>query len=554
VSISKTLLRDRGSLIGWLLLAAAYWGALFNQLRVEWSANDQYAYGWFVPILALGLLWLRWQDRPPSAVVAKAWSVGRGAWGILLLLLLILPVRLLEESSFGWRSAWWAHVLILAALSLWGIRVMAGAAWARHFAFPILFLLVGVPWLNKLETPIVSGLMRTVAAISVSVAHLLGIPAARHGNLIEIGSGTLSVDGACSGVRSLQTSLMIALLLGEVFRLRARWRVALVGLGFCLAFAANVARTSLLTWGAATRSVDYMEKTLHDPAGLVVVAVVLGGIYVAAFGFQKAETLKSRKAEIAARGQGSEVRDQKSEVPTSALCISPFSFSAFQLFSICIWLVFTETATAYWFHLGDQRSVTNPVWSVNWPTNAPAYVESGLTKTEQSMLRCDMAKKASWLDDAANNWSLIALRWGPENKNAFLGHLHTPDQCFTGAGWLLRGEPEPVRVQVNGLELPFRRYVFEVDGRAAYAFLGFWDERSPRGEQELPLAYGYKRRIEAAWHAKHHQGFKKLEVAIIGPASEDEAVAVLRDGLQKLIVVSGPRVVPTRSIRPDLTR
>lgn len=200
-----------------------------------------------------------------------------------------------------------------------------------------------------------------------------------------------------------------------------------------------------------------------------------------------------------------------------------------------VWLVFTEAATAYWFHLGDLRSVTNPVWSVNWPTNAPGYTEKALTKTEHEMLRFDEAREAAWQDDTGNNWSLIALRWGAENKNAFIGHGHTPDECFKGAGWLLREEPAPVRIPANGIEIPFRRYVFDVDGKPAYAFLGFWDECSPGGQQEPGVAYGIRQRIKAALEGKRNQGLKKLEIAITGPASAEEALSVLRDGLGRLI-------------------
>ena len=53
--------------VPWLLIAGLVfgWMGLWNKLRVDWTINDQYQYGWFVPPLALALLALRWQDRPP---------------------------------------------------------------------------------------------------------------------------------------------------------------------------------------------------------------------------------------------------------------------------------------------------------------------------------------------------------------------------------------------------------------------------------------------------------------------------------------------------------
>jgi hypothetical protein len=159
------------------------------------------------------------------------------------------------------------------------------------------------------------------------------------------------------------------------------------------------------------------------------------------------------------------------------------------------------------------------------------------------MLRYDTAKSIAWLDEAGNRWGFIALRWGPDNKSSFVGRGHTPDLCFAGAGWKLVSEPAPVRVTVNGIELPFRRYVFEVGGLTAHAFLTLWDERSPGGRQETPFAYGLIPRLKAALQGKRHQGLKKLEISVIGPTSADEALGLLQQRLGELIVPEKPSTV-----------
>src|SRR5262249_9559981 len=47
-----------------VLFLAALWFGLCRELSGEWSVNEQYNFGWFVPFFALCLFWLRWQDRP----------------------------------------------------------------------------------------------------------------------------------------------------------------------------------------------------------------------------------------------------------------------------------------------------------------------------------------------------------------------------------------------------------------------------------------------------------------------------------------------------------
>ena len=49
-----------------VLFLGALWFGLCRELSGEWSVNEQYNFGWFVPFFALYLFWLRWQDRPPA--------------------------------------------------------------------------------------------------------------------------------------------------------------------------------------------------------------------------------------------------------------------------------------------------------------------------------------------------------------------------------------------------------------------------------------------------------------------------------------------------------
>ena len=52
-----------------IIFFAALWFGLLSQLSGEWSVNDQYSYGWFVPFFAALLFWLRWEDAPKAREV-----------------------------------------------------------------------------------------------------------------------------------------------------------------------------------------------------------------------------------------------------------------------------------------------------------------------------------------------------------------------------------------------------------------------------------------------------------------------------------------------------
>src|SRR5438132_12260647 len=199
-----------------LVVLTALWLLLWHQLSGEWSVNEQYNYGWFVPFFALYLFWLRWQDRPapsPPRKTLLAWIfIGAPA------LVLLSPIRLFEIGMPEWRPLGWIHTASVAALTLLYIWSAGGKPLLRHFAFPGAFFFVAVPWVTPIEGPIIQGLMRVVAAVAAETITLFGIPTQLEGNLIRVSSGLVGVNEACSGVRSLQTALMIGLLFGELKR------------------------------------------------------------------------------------------------------------------------------------------------------------------------------------------------------------------------------------------------------------------------------------------------------------------------------------------------
>src|SRR5438093_10302887 len=264
------------------MFLAALWFVLCRQLSGEWSVNEQYNYGWFVPFFAVYLFWLRWQDRPAPEVRSQKLEVrSRLPEAIIGLaaLLLLLPIRLFEIGTPEWRPLGWIHAASVATLTLLYIWSAGGKPWLRHFAFPIAFFFVAIPWVTPIEVPIIQGLMRVVAAVAAETVTLFGIPTQLEGNLIRVSNGLVGVNEACSGVRSLQTALMIGLLLGELKRLSIPRRFVLVAGAIAIALAANLCRAVFLVWIAATQNISEVSRW-HNLAGYAIVGLVFVGTVI----------------------------------------------------------------------------------------------------------------------------------------------------------------------------------------------------------------------------------------------------------------------------------
>src|SRR5437016_11896485 len=105
------------------LFLFALWFVICRQLSGEWSVNEQYTYGWFVPFFCAYLFWLRWEDRPEPEVRGQRSEVGdqrpedRGHRAQVrshiamtvaaVALLLLLPLRVFEIGNPDWRPLRW---------------------------------------------------------------------------------------------------------------------------------------------------------------------------------------------------------------------------------------------------------------------------------------------------------------------------------------------------------------------------------------------------------------------------------------------------------------
>ncbi|MFM7375304.1 MAG: exosortase/archaeosortase family protein, partial [Chthoniobacterales bacterium] len=283
------------------VLVAGYWLWMVWACSGEWSNNQDYTYGWFVPPLALYFWWKR-HERLQAAVTSDEWRVTSSeyggnwlAWAVMVAsLLLVFPIELVRQTPIHWRPVLWSIGLIAFVNTLAVAWLTGGRTSLRTVFFPSAFMLLGIPWPTFVENAISFPLMQVVTQWSVGLIHLLGYPATAAGTTIALPNCTVGVEEACSGLRSLQTALMVGAAAGELARLRTGARLVLLLVAFVMALAGNQVRVLMLVLAGISGG-NAAVSQIHDAAGYVVLAILLGGVGVAAWAMGKVGGGKDEK-------------------------------------------------------------------------------------------------------------------------------------------------------------------------------------------------------------------------------------------------------------------
>jgi exosortase len=536
-----------------LLFFGALWFILCRQLSGEWAVNEQYNYGWFVPFFALYFFWLRWQDRPPPEI-PNSRSQGRHNWIAAFIgipaLFLLLPVRLFEIANPEWRLLAWLHALAVVTLTLFLLWSAEGKTWLRHFAFPVAFIFIAVPWPTALETPVIQGLMRIVAHVAAETAMLLGTPAQVEGNLIRVSNGLVGVNEACSGIRSLQTSLMIGLIFGEVKRLPLLRRLALVVCAVVIALLANFLRAVFLVRIAATENLSEVGRW-HDIAGYSIILFVFATTMGLAYLLGRSQA-RDRTPDIRIQNRQLAVSHRHSPIPITYLAAA-----------LC-WLLFVEIGTAAWYRLHERNLVSGIRWSVRWPDQAPNFRKLKIDNEIRAVLRFDEGDAAAWAVSSPVNanqpttvsCSLYVFRWNPGKNSALLANLHRPDVCLPASGWKQVADHGVHSYPIIGsVALPFRHFEFQrafegSEPQTAHAFYCLSEDRAADGSasndgKNLPGMFGSRsewtraERSRAVAEGRRHLGQQVIQAIFVGsaPFSAADAESHLRDLLRDVVIL-----------------
>ncbi len=470
-----------------------------------WELDPNYSYGWVVPFLMFFFLWRRLAEQTPEfwAEISRDDQRIRSRlspWLLAVIGIGLFPLEVYRAEYHQSGIVLWGINLAKVFFSLLGAWWLGGRKLAVVMMFPVLFFLTAVPWPAKIAIPFQQGLMQVVAAIVTELLLWLGVPVQLEGAVLHLSKGTVGIVEACSGIRSLQSGLMVSLAVGELLMLSRLRRGVLAGTAIGLALLSNLCRTFYLCWVTEHQGPEAMHKA-HDLAGNVAMyslyiliwlsGKVLEGKLIAPWpaGFP------DWRAKIGG------LRWHRLPDFRPLAAITAASFIGVHAWYFALTLSVSPQKEPYLaLKLGDK--------SGNTPVEMDETVVRALGCTEHEQLR-----RTTPLVPLESGFSVSHLFWRPSPMSKVALH-HRPDICMPGSGWKQFGEVERLTLNLAGRQRDFYAFRFEREGYKALSVWGVW-----RNGQAVEMDYSNKMTsLPEVYHpypsSRHLMGIEILSVFI----------------------------------------
>jgi exosortase len=493
-----------------------------------WIHNPDLSHGILMPVIFCFLVYQSRSEGPWRFLNGRAATVVSGLLVACALGLLILAG--LYAAVLDWSHA---LVIFLLAGSLAFFLAAGLAAFAnRRLQFvPCNWTAVAAASLWLLCAPIPPGTYSRITAalqlwVSVRVVqslHLLGVPAFRDGNIIELAHARVGVEEACSGVRSLVSCIFAGLFFSASLVTRPWSRVLIILLAPILALAMNFVRSLALTL-MASRGIE-IEGFWHNITGFAVLgitAALLGGLAVL--------LRRSQSAFAEASADGSANASARAD-PASVAWLSV-------ALGLAVALVIFFYANTRSFSRDNRGAVPDllailPSSEAGWrvKTTGDLYQFRDILQTDL------LAQRVYWRGLGSEHTEIILYLayWRPGQAPVSIVASHTPDACWPGSGWEARtlpGSGDPLSIQ--GRPLP------DAEGRlftnAGYPqYVWFWHLYQGR---PIPYQnpYSLKELLSIAWHYGFRHNGDQLFVRASSnrPWSEIAREPILEDFFARL--------------------
>lgn len=250
-----------------LLFATAFWVPLNSMFRT-WSTNEDYSYGFLIPVISAYLLWEQRKELAGLPI--------KSSWRLLPLVILAMVVALYgilgSSGNIAMPATPIAFILVFAFC--FGLKA------ARRLILPLGMLVFMVPIPAVLERTIGVFLKAVSSNLGGELIRLVGHSVHVSGNIIDLGVTQLQVVDACSGLRYIFPLLALGILYAHFFE-RDTWKkIVCVLATLPIAVLTNALRVGLTGILIPYFGVEAAQGFFHDFSGWVIFLVAFALLFL----------------------------------------------------------------------------------------------------------------------------------------------------------------------------------------------------------------------------------------------------------------------------------
>jgi hypothetical protein len=201
-----------------------------------------------------------------------------------------------------------------------------------------------------------------------------------------------------------------------------------------------------------------------------------------------------------------------------------------------LWFLTVVVATEGWYRLHEGKPCVT--WTFRWPREMTGYQQTPVSPVVSDMLQFDSGGEAVWQAPDGTGRCAFFFKWMPGvSRTRLPSRAHRPEICLAANGYSLQGDLGMQSLNVGGVDIPFKHYVFEKDGVPVNVFFCVWQDH-PRAET-IQIARDWNRYsgLLFALHGQRRISMQELEFAMYGPLPPDQALEKFRSEMKGLIVM-----------------
>ena len=238
------------------LLGLSLFCNVLSRMISQWNSND-YTHCYFIPIIIAYVIYEK-RKRIKELQVTHQWlGIVPFAIGIFL--------YWLGELGGEYYTLYISLLFILIGITILHI----GCERTRSLAFIFVLMTAMFPFPHFIYTKLSFNLQLISSRLGTAMIQVIGLPAYREGNIIDLGFKKLQVVDACNGIRYLLPLMVLGLIIAYLVKSSPWKKIFLVFSTIPLAIFMNGSRISLAAISATYLGPEISEGILHDFSGFM---------------------------------------------------------------------------------------------------------------------------------------------------------------------------------------------------------------------------------------------------------------------------------------------